>query len=233
MATSYTLADIIDIMHGLRGNRPSPKERTPSREERQLANYLNHLESRKVLATQLVSALLYLHAADLLHKSLTSANVVLCLDETATKVVPLLIGFHQTRRITDISDLAGDNNWGAMLYRHPSRWRISDNLPFIQSYDVYSLGVILLELGLCENISSLGPKSPSTDGREVESQDIIGRLSADVLGKFLEAEKRLERKQGRTFSRVVKNCLTLGREDSPEAGGVLDDMLQSLYAIKY
>ena len=236
-ATPYTLEDAISILQSLR-RRKIALDEVPKK----LVRFFNHLESRKVFGIQLVRALSYIHSVNLLHKSIRSSNVVLCLDRaTSTHVIPLLIGFHLTRRVTDSSTNTEDEDWNAKLYRHPARWQQSGNSPFIHNYDVYSLGVVLLELGLCESVASIAPLSEfyalgtgSYDGESSGVTEAVSQVSAKVVDKFLiTSESRLEPKQGETFFKVVRECLNLGRQERPDNSEVLSFILESLLSIKY
>lgn len=240
-ATHYTLADVIQLTQQVRlGGKSSPPM---DQYQQRLVKYLDDFESRSIVAVQLVRALSYIHAADLLHKSIRSDNIILCLGaKTSTYVIPLLMGFHRARRVTDGSTKAElDEDWNARLYRHPARWRKAENLPFTRNHDVYSLGVVLLELGLGRSASSIVP--PDLGAKNLPKDDeagpipvsnLVSRVALEVVEKFVSAsDKRLMPRQGPTFTKVVKDCLTLGRDAAPDARDVLDDALETLLSIKY
>ena len=242
-ASGYTLADAIDLLQNLRN-----KKITPNPIERTLISCINDLESRKNIAIQLVRALSYIHAVDLVHKSLRSANIVLCFDaETSTHVIPLLVGFHRARLVNEISAKTEDALWDSTLYRHPARWRESDNLPFVREYDVYSLGVVLLELGAGQLAKSIAPYGQLVKELSVAGSSSTGNLSEPerpdpalsqqmsdvVVQKFIKEAEKLKAKQGSTFCNAVKECLSFGKEKTPTGGDILSDISERLLSLRY
>jgi len=241
-ASGYTLADSIDLLQSFRA-----RKMTLSVVERTLIKYLDDLESRKNFAVQLVRALSYIHAVGLVHKSLRSANIVLWVDtETSTHVIPLIFGFDRARLVSEISAKAEDVLWESRLYRHPARWRENENLPFVREYDVYSLGVILLELGMGRLAKSIAPYrdlvkdlphlSLSTDDQlssETLDAALSQKLSSAVVERFIREAERLQAKQGPTFYNAVKNCLLFGRDQQPASDEMLSDILDSLMSLRY
>jgi serine/threonine protein kinase len=193
--TTPTIRTLADVFRGIKSDqRPS-------------------LGLRFSMCHQLADSLFLLHSVDWVHRALRSDNVLIIfpnddLDKTALKRAELRVcGFETSRPATDSSLGPYDNQLSRNVYRHPKRWGTPREL-FTQVHDVYSLGVILLEIGLWERaedmISSLKPE-----------QRVPGPVSQYLLRH---ANERLEHRCGEVFANAVRKCLALNfDEDSDEA----------------
>jgi serine/threonine protein kinase len=193
--TTPTIRTLADIYRGIKSDqRPS-------------------LGLRFSMCHQLAESLFLLHSVDWVHRALRSDNVLIILpnddlDRAALKLAELRIcGFEASRPVTDSSLGPYDNQLSRNVYRHPKRWGTPREL-FTQVHDVYSLGVILLEIGLWERaedmISSLKPE-----------QRVPEPVSQYLLRH---ANERLVHRCGDVFADAVRKCLTLNfDEDSDEA----------------
>jgi hypothetical protein len=137
---------------------------------------------------------------------------------------PFLVGFDRSRpnqgRSTQVADVGMVN----CIYQHPERWGVTDPRRFTMIHDVYSLGVVLLEVGLWESFVQW-----SAEGRRViSSPDILElldgggrRLKSEIYSKhvkatFLEmAKSRLPQRMGQKYTNIVLSCLegTIARVD--------------------
>lgn len=121
------------------------------------------LEERFKLAHTLAVALWSFHSLDWLHKSLSSSNILFfpsAFATTATKATstsalipdissPFLLGFDLSRPEHLVEMSVQSRNPSALdLHRHPDTLSGMDRKPYCKSYDIYSLGVVLLEIGL-------------------------------------------------------------------------------------
>src|SRR5208282_655428 len=94
-----------------------------------------------------------LHCVDWVHQSLNPDNILLFGEEIASDVVkfdwscPFIMGFSSSR---SNSGASGQQNfrgtWASRLYTHPDR-QLEDYERYKKTHDIYSLGVILLEIG--------------------------------------------------------------------------------------
>jgi hypothetical protein len=84
------------------------------------------------------------------------------------------------------------------VYRHPKRWG-TPRETFTQVHDVYSLGVVFLEIGLWEGADDLISSLNSGDR-------IPDRVSKVLLRH---AKERLAHRCGDIFADAVVKCLTL------------------------
>jgi hypothetical protein len=113
------------------------------------------LRRRFDIATTMVRAVLQLHTAGWLHKSLRTNNVIFLAPEDATSAKflegsPYLIGFEHARpdtaiaaAFTQLPDTEPLND----IYRHPQA-RGLQRETYRKQFDVYALGCILLEIGM-------------------------------------------------------------------------------------
>lgn len=108
------------------------------------------LRAKIDMAQGLSQWLLYLHAVNWLHKGLRSANV-LFFPVTNTKDLgkPFVSGFEYSRNTKSVTTggPAADDIERAM-YTHPSYNGAERNLGFKKTYDMYSLGIVLIEIAL-------------------------------------------------------------------------------------
>ena len=122
------------------------------------------LNERMQLARTLAVALWSLHSLDWLHKSLCSNNILFfpsaasaaATKPTASAAVvpdisaPCLVGFDASRPDLDTDMSVAPRNPSILdLHRHPTS--VCGGLsrkPYCKTYDIYSLGLVLLEIGL-------------------------------------------------------------------------------------
>ncbi|KAF9641145.1 hypothetical protein BFW01_g504 [Lasiodiplodia theobromae] len=173
------------------------------------------LSQRLKIAYKLAEAVLFLHTAGFLHKNITSSSVVLlqrAFPESG-KVAPddifddaYLMGFDLIREVEATTYKTGTSRkcnhhlrsmWDFDIYQHPDRLREEDSPRYIKTYDVYSLGVLLLEIGLWEPLRKVAPEPEIRDG---------------PLGWVLElpcATPILGMRVGEKYHRIVAWCLSL------------------------
>ena len=166
------------------------------------------LEKKFALARQLARAVLYLHLAGWLHKGIRSNNVVFCADrEDAVDLSePFLVGFEYSRaeaaRFETETVVVADDADNA--FRHPDTQGVpTERGQYQRAFDVYSLGMVLLDIGSKRSVGNLRTKfvattnTPSAPGfrdwllREAIDSDVTG-LAARV---------------GSVYTEVVKTCL--------------------------
>jgi hypothetical protein len=114
------------------------------------------LNVRLGIAVALARALSNLHAVGWLHKSLCSGHVLFfskqhdeSSDEARSRFDysrPFLFGFDLSRPLLGSSDNTKEFRRSRQIYTHPDRWG-TPRETFCPSHDIYSMGVILLEIG--------------------------------------------------------------------------------------
>ncbi|KAL9488669.1 hypothetical protein ACSS6W_000946 [Trichoderma asperelloides] len=129
------------------------------------------LNQRFEVATRLARAVLFLHASGFVHKNIRPANILLAQavlsdedsrdqDEKLAKTfprslgLPLLKGFEYVRKdeLKWYSQRIGEGVWQNDIYRHPTRQGVHPSENYEMKHDIYSLGVVLLELGLFKSL---------------------------------------------------------------------------------
>ena len=193
-------------------------KRTGSLKDHSLLSFLQHgadtdssnmpnLEDRFRLAFTLATTIRDLHAKGLTHRNINSSNVLFFLERTMsisgesrswkTGAIrhPFITSFDQC---DDDSQSPHQEPLISSMYRHPMNER-GQRTSFKLSFDVYSLGLILLEIGLWMPINKLW-KTKYT------RFDFKARLQSIYV-------KKLAAKCGSTYMRVVEYCLKVGDGD--------------------
>lgn len=183
------------------------------------------LDARFRLAARLATSVLELHAAKWLHHNITSANVI-CFSSADAGGDPLahpylggfdLARFDDPREISEIAARDGDNN-----YRHPDYQLSATGATggaagkYRRSYELYSLGVVLTEIGLWRRAETLRPANAHAAAFAAHLRDAavpmltyyMGKSYADAVLCCLDAERLQvggdeERRLSEAFSRKV------------------------------
>ncbi|KAI5838500.1 prion-inhibition and propagation-domain-containing protein [Morchella snyderi] len=182
-----------------------------------------NLGARLRLALSLAECIFYLHITGWLHKAIHSGNIIITGNivdgNTGTKSLrPYLAGFNTARldRQDEISEKV-EVDASLDLYQHPNYQATKkDDGRYTRQYDIYSLGMVLLELGTWEHIQ------------------ISGRYSARKYNpsRFLERlldhgpVNSLSFTMGNAYKRVVEWCLCgqFEKKDSQKDFDTLTDM---------
>lgn len=194
---------------------------------------LPSLETRFRLATKLATTLFKLHCASWLHRSFSSYEILFAntaeTQHHPNLAEPLLLGFNYSRP-EDHEGLSSETRTGeiakALLYKHPF---LLGHLPnqgrrFCRSFDIYSLGCVLLEIGLWRTLGALWKpkylKHPDSWTRrlvEVWARELSGRC-------------------GGIYEDVVRKCLTVDVSEATDEPKVLMafcwDVLRQLEGLK-
>ncbi|WZH44109.1 hypothetical protein QYS62_005125 [Fusarium acuminatum] len=161
------------------------------------------LSLRLKMAKQLAASVRYLHAANWLHKGLRSENVVF--EGSGDLSSPSLWGFDYSRPSTpgEVTELQVDNRHHE-LYRHPD---VQFDVPrdgrygFSKEHDIYSLGVILYEIGVWR---------PVHDCLGISLNQLIRRpVIQNVKFRLLDAQSiaLLQGEAGDLFAEATHRCL--------------------------
>lgn len=164
------------------------------------------LTSRIELAHAMSRSLLYLHSVNWLHKGIRSENILFLVSPGASPWygMPILSGFEYAR--PDLPEEQTEkpaNNFQHDLYRH----RDSLGHPDVRSkksWDVYSLGIVLIEIALWKSIGEVldlveGQKKAYSRLRKVRdmvsTEEFLSRIHGEV---------------GDIYEDVVRRCITGG-----------------------
>ncbi|KAL4953187.1 hypothetical protein BDW69DRAFT_165856 [Aspergillus filifer] len=121
------------------------------------------LETKFHLACSLASSLLSFHSIGWLQKSISSYNTIFRFADgvpsDAALCAPYFVGFLSSRQASVFAFSEGPTVQGkdvTKLYEHPA-YLSSDGARFRQEFDYYSLGVVLMEIGLWRVAESFLP----------------------------------------------------------------------------
>ena len=192
------------------------------------------LNDRIKAAAALTDTVLQLHTAGWLHKSIRSANVLLFPSTQTTSsqeyhLPPAFLGGYEFARLdsTTESTKAPGTFEPLLLYRHPLSLS-EDRDPYCKAFDLYSLGCVLLEIGLwwplltmiihwAEHIAGgaedasyrLPPRSTVLRPSSAAEWRAVLQNKADVLQSAQNGNiaAQLQFYMGETYAWVVKQCL--------------------------
>jgi hypothetical protein len=209
--------DILDLRLGLVFERPQDDDLNPSLPPASLRELLQTTRKPRVservrLAHAIGNCLLYLHAVDWLHKGLRSHNVVFFRDKAGHVDYgkPYLSGFDFSRpaRPGEMTDIPGDDA-EYNLYRHPHAQSTNpgERERFKKSFDIYSLGVLLVEIAHWATVDHvLRINLNAARGRP----SIALRVRKDLLAPDKIAD--LGANMGEIYEEAARKCIAGGRE---------------------
>lgn len=170
------------------------------------------LNDRFHVAKVISRALGVLHDDQWLHKNINSHAIKFFYREGSDKynaTSPYLTEFELSRPESAFS--AGTSadpttNVEENIYRHPQRFGASTSL-FNKIHDIYSLGVVLLELGLWKTARQMYDEMV-IEKDHVKTPPKEGKLGQTVKEWYLElANRDLEHHMGSTYKKAVLLCL--------------------------
>ncbi len=179
------------------------------------------LEDRFLLARRLAATLSRLHKVKWVHKNISAFSIIFSLPSTHRTPhgipSPYLVGFNYSR--PDDSDSWSKTPQYCMAvtdYCHPEYLKQTKRVRYQPRFDWYSLGLVLLEIGLWRTLGSM------TRGKQTLPPE---ELLEHVLLKYV---PQLDFYMGKGYRKVVKKCLKgqVGMEsmmkdgDSTEPGGL-------------
>ncbi|KAG0649681.1 hypothetical protein D0Z07_3784 [Hyphodiscus hymeniophilus] len=193
------------------------------------------LGDRFRLAHTLAVALWSLHSLEWVHKSVCSFNILFfpsAFSASATQVTasaasipniasPCILGFDASRP-DDMSELsvASKNPAASDLHRHPASLNGMSRRRYCKSFDIYSLGLVLLEIGLWKVLQTY--HRPHYTAERFRDKVVVQNL-VPSLGS----------KAGRLYREVVERCL-FAREDlnGQETGHLMEYVVGSLESLR-
>ncbi|RPA93297.1 hypothetical protein L873DRAFT_68918 [Choiromyces venosus 120613-1] len=179
------------------------------------------LDERFLLANQVAKAVMFVHSLNFVHKNMRPDTILCFPNPGKTLGIPFLVGYQMFRSADGLTYMAGDDVWSKDLYRHPSRQGILPGCTYIMHHDIYSLGVVLLEIGMWASfvdghgeptaaLSSIVPILHEKDKRKKAMQ---------IKKKLVSmAWNELPQRMGTRYAEIVVSCLSCLDTDS-EFGG--------------
>lgn len=199
------------------------------------------LGERVKLAHTLAVALWSFHSLDWLHKSVCAANVLFfpvpaetsqtstssgaskkssSATETPDISSPYLLGFDASRpeQLSELSSIT-KNPSSLDLHRHPLSLDGSEKRPFCKAFDIYSLGLLLLEIGLWRSLQSY--YKPHYSAQKFKERIVLGALVPGLASKI-----------GRRYMAVVEKCLNHQENEEEEAHRFMEEVVGMLEGIR-
>ncbi|KAJ4986067.1 hypothetical protein SVAN01_08440 [Stagonosporopsis vannaccii] len=175
-----------------------PADEAPTTLRELLTGNMPPLADRITLMRLVSETVERLHAVNWLHKGLQSANILFFKRPTGdiNFANPYISGFEYSRPATreDMTQRPSDD-LAADLYRHPKTQSGSHSAGFLKSFDLYSLGVVLLEIAYWQPI-----------------EDILGINMNEVRPRHTEAVRRRLLAQEERFQSHVRAHLGVAVE---------------------
>lgn len=135
---------------------------------------------------------------------------------------PFLCGFETARHDKATSDQQGDAHWLYNVYRHPKRQGMHPQERYTMNYDLYSLGVVLLELGLWRTLTTTGLERP----KDSPYDSIVSGNVRDFLKRL--ALARLPVVMGTKYCDVVLFCLDIDGDGQISNSTVIEEVLKKI-----
>jgi hypothetical protein len=180
-----------------------------SRDNRRTAAH--PLDQRLSLARRIASAVYFYHAVGWVHKTIRSDNILMLEPAGQDPLLsfpyvlghPYLVNFASARAdagTTDLSLEQQENEWFLNVYRHPARQGVNISARFTMAHDTYSLGVVLLEMGMWRPL-------------ERSEAEIKGKTPEQVRNVLIKLADGAAIQMGSKYKDLVQWCLRLEDEN--------------------
>jgi hypothetical protein len=189
------------------------------------------LSSRLLLAKKLATAVFYIHLSRLVHKHIRPESILLFPSPSRSLDLgtPYLVGFGDIRsQDIDSTRLIGVKEPARMVYSHATRIGERAAEPYNVRHDVYSLGIVLLEVALWTSFVSgqgelNGKVFSDKFGRKLEMAGRQEEAAEAVKGFFVGlARKNVPPVMGGLYAKVVEKCLVMQDEAEVEESEVFN-----------
>lgn len=159
------------------------------------------LGQRFSIAFKIAQAVANWHRVGWVHQSVASYNVMLFASQQSKEKLdfssPYLCGFEYARPNAGPSHPRYVENFSVAVYCHPDRQGVPSS-QHRKRHDLYSLGVVLLEIGLWRPMKELFPPSKYVRVTPVEMKETL----------LKNARARLAHYMGTSYAQAVITCLT-------------------------
>lgn len=173
------------------------------------------LNEKFVLAKSLARSVIYVHMSKFVHKNISPETILLSRDKDGNLGSSFLMGFQSFRFASGMTTLYSDDVWKRNLYRHPRRQGEKPEDTYKMQHDIYSMGVVLLEIGLWSSfvVAQSGVEAPNPglgpgllDKFQVKNQTERARGVKESLTQL--ATSKLPYRMGERYTHIVVDCLT-------------------------
>jgi hypothetical protein len=189
------------------------------------------LSDRIALCAILARCIQSFHSVNWLHKGLRSQNIIIFQSsERWNFSSPYVSGFELSRPsiMDQLTEKPAFNPWEE-AYRHPDAQSSQTDGNYCKSYDIYSLGIVFIEIALWRSIEDIAGFAKLAKIKPSMLQDIkswlLGRhISNPTSLVLMHSDKgscleQLVPECGDVFRNVVECCLTADNAESPEYYG--------------
>ena len=210
----------------------------------QIGGAAHPLNQRIKLARTLAEAIFYVHSGDWVHKNIRPENIIVFEPEESDlkgedeysvgnsqqaaqqrkyRVFPralgkgFLVGYDGVRKLEAESQRLGTDDWRKKIYLSPERHRLNIGDEFTMAHDVYSLGVVLLEIALWRNFTNRAQARPIFWENAQRLKSPVDMQAALIKS----AKTDVPRVLGQKYADAVVACLT-GLREEEEAGALAD-----------
>jgi hypothetical protein len=174
---------------------------------------------------------LYLHAVNWLHKGINSRNIIFADPQDLSE--PCVSGFELARPDTD-QDKTQPGRYQVVdprddVYCHPLYQSAGPKQPFQKTFDIYSLGLVLLEIAFWKPVESIMGLQGHLSNRR--SAELIRKDLMQADSKHME---ELRARMGDNYQRAVSVCI-VGRmsldveENADETDVIVAARLQRVF----
>ncbi|EME85553.1 uncharacterized protein MYCFIDRAFT_150621 [Pseudocercospora fijiensis CIRAD86] len=193
------------------------------------------LGERVAIAQQLTQWLLYLHTVDWLHKGIRPEAIVFFPRKGVRTFGPAYISGFEYSRVIDMDTVTtgpGETDLKSAFYIHPD---YSRGNRFRKTYDIYSIGIILIELACWKPISQVLSELSKKDGHPQTKGSHRPQSTRD---KILDPEQGVmalvEQSMGGKYATAVQACIegmpAFGlSEDKDQADALISGLLQHAF----
>ena len=167
------------------------------------------LRNRFFLAHALALTVLNIHSSGWVHKNLWSHAIIIIPSANRSQrsgsqhLVPYVAGWGVARPTSaDSTEMREDMQIEPNLYRHPQRQQ-QPSIKFTFIHDVYSLGVLLMEIGLWKTVGNVfrRPIEWAARNRKAPKIDLVQVAWAETL------KEDVQREMGDVYAEAVGRCL--------------------------
>lgn len=197
-----SLSDVIADVSRIRANAAISGSRQDLPPD---ASVVRNFAAKQTLAHSLALSVHYLHSFGYVHQSIRTSNVLVVVSSSESLGHAYLSGFERARPSASASNQRrSDADWQNNTYRSPDRVATSDEETIARhtmAHDIYSLGVVLLELGIYKLLREMEPKFKDKSANTVREN--LKQLATEELVTIM----------GEQYKNVVMFCL----EATPES----------------